>query len=109
MKKMRKKKKPISAEATARMADQGKVTGGQMMNPFQRVNVDFTAEMLRELDKPEYQPPDGHQDPRSRGLGQEIFPARVTWREILASVVRRGPVERRQNRTSCFELDECQP
>ena len=41
---MRKKKKPISAEATARMADQGKVTGGQMMNPFQRVNVDFTAE-----------------------------------------------------------------
>jgi Ribbon-helix-helix protein, copG family len=22
-----------------------------MMNPFQRVNVDFTAEMLRELDK----------------------------------------------------------
>ena len=78
MKKMRKKKKPISAEATARMADQGKVTGGQMMNPFQRVNVDFTAEMLRELDKPEYQPPDGHQDPRSRGLGQEIFPARVT-------------------------------
>jgi hypothetical protein len=56
MKKMPKKKKPISAEAIARMADQGKdisrfFTGGRMMNPIQRVNVDFTAEMLEELDQ----------------------------------------------------------
>jgi hypothetical protein len=56
MKKMLKKKKPISAEAIARMADQGKditrfFTAGQMMNPIQRVNVDFTAEMLQELDE----------------------------------------------------------
>jgi hypothetical protein len=53
---MAKKKKPISAEAIARMADQGKdvtrfFTGGRMMNPIQRVNVDFTAEMLQELDE----------------------------------------------------------
>jgi Ribbon-helix-helix protein, copG family len=55
MKKTLNKKKPISAEAIARMADQGKdinrfFTGGKMMNPIQRVNVDFTAEMLEELD-----------------------------------------------------------
>ncbi|HTC42079.1 MAG TPA: ribbon-helix-helix protein, CopG family [Candidatus Acidoferrales bacterium] len=29
----------------------GFFTGGRMMNPIQRVNVDFTAEMLEELDK----------------------------------------------------------
>ncbi len=56
MKKTLKKKKPISAEQIARMADQGKdisrfFTGGRMMNPIQRVNVDFTAEMLEELDQ----------------------------------------------------------
>ena len=38
------------------MADQGKdssrfFTGGKMMNPIQRVNVDFTTEMLEELDQ----------------------------------------------------------
>jgi hypothetical protein len=56
MKKTFKKKKPISAEQIARMADQGKditgfFTGGKMMNPIQRVNVNFTAEMLEELDQ----------------------------------------------------------
>jgi Ribbon-helix-helix protein, copG family len=56
MKKTPRKKKPISAEAIARMADQGKdirrfFTGGRMMNPIQRVNVDFTGEMLEELDQ----------------------------------------------------------
>lgn len=55
MKKTLKKKKPISAEQIARMADRGEditrfFTGGKMMNPIQRVNVDFTAEMLEELD-----------------------------------------------------------
>ena len=55
MKKTHKKKKPISAEQIARMADRGEnisrfFTGGKMMNPIQRVNVDFTAEMLEELD-----------------------------------------------------------
>jgi hypothetical protein len=56
MKKTLKKKKPISAEQIARMADHGEdvtrfFTGGKMMNPIQRVNVDFTGEMLRELDE----------------------------------------------------------
>jgi hypothetical protein len=56
MKKTPKKKKPISAEQIARMADQGKdvshfFTGGRMMHPIQRVNVDFTGEMLEELDQ----------------------------------------------------------
>jgi hypothetical protein len=45
-----------SAEGIARQADQGKdvsgffTSAGRMMEPIQRVNVDFTAEMLRELD-----------------------------------------------------------
>ena len=56
MKKTRKKKKPISAEQIARMAAQGKdvsrfFTGGRMIHPIQRVNVDFTGEMLEELDQ----------------------------------------------------------
>ena len=56
MKKTPKKKRPISAEQIARMADRGEdisrfFTGGRMLNPIQRVNVDFTAEMLEELDQ----------------------------------------------------------
>lgn len=56
MKKTLNRKKPISAEQIARMADRGEdvtrfFTGGKMMNPIQRVNVDFTGEMLRELDE----------------------------------------------------------
>jgi hypothetical protein len=48
--------KPVSAEAIARNADKGEnVTrffsgNGKMMPPTQRVNVDFTAPMLNELD-----------------------------------------------------------
>ncbi|HEY1239664.1 MAG TPA: ribbon-helix-helix protein, CopG family [Bryobacteraceae bacterium] len=57
MKKTRRAVKPISAEAIARLADQGKdVSGffkspGRMVQPIQRVNVDLTATMLEELDK----------------------------------------------------------
>ncbi len=57
MKKTRKVTKPVSAEAIARSADQGKdvtkfFTGhGRMVRPIQRVNVDLTANMLEELDK----------------------------------------------------------
>ncbi len=46
-----------SAEAIARLADQGKdvspffTNRGKMMTPIQRVNVDFTADMLQELDQ----------------------------------------------------------
>ena len=56
MKNTRKRRKPISSESIARLADAGKdvsrfFTGsGRMMAPIQRVNVDFTATMLAELD-----------------------------------------------------------
>lgn len=56
MQKTAKKQKPPSAERIARMADQGKnisrffTNRGGMMPPIQRVNVDFTASMLEELD-----------------------------------------------------------
>jgi len=50
------KKKPVSAESIARMADNGKdvsrffTNSGEMRKPIQRVNVDFTASMLQELE-----------------------------------------------------------
>ena len=53
---MRRKKNPVSAEFIARMADNGKdvsrffTNAGQMRKPIQRVNVDFTAGMLEELE-----------------------------------------------------------
>lgn len=56
MKKTRKAAKPVPAEAIARIAERGKdvsryfTNHGRMMEPIQRVNVDFTATMLRELD-----------------------------------------------------------
>jgi hypothetical protein len=57
MKKIRKSARPASADAIARLADQGKDVSrffedrGRMVQPIQRVNVDITAAMLRELDK----------------------------------------------------------
>ena len=57
MKKTGKAGKPVSAEAIARLAEQGKdvsrffTNTGRMMEPIRRVNVDFTATMLEELDK----------------------------------------------------------
>ena len=56
MKNTLRKKKPASAETIARMADNGKdvsrffANSGQMRKPIQRVNVDFTAAMLEELE-----------------------------------------------------------
>lgn len=56
MKKILKPKKPVAAEAIAKMADGGKDVShffkgdGRMMQPIQRVNVDLTAAMLDELD-----------------------------------------------------------
>jgi len=56
MKSTRSRKRPVSAEAIAQRADQGEdVSGfftnsGRMMPPIQRVNVDFAAPMLSELD-----------------------------------------------------------
>ena len=57
MKKTRKSAKPVSADAIARVADQGKDVSrffkgqGRMVQPIQRVNVDVTASMLEELDR----------------------------------------------------------
>ena len=56
MKKTRKGLKPMPAEAIARRAEQGKdvsrffTNTGRMMEPIQRVNVDFTVAMLEELE-----------------------------------------------------------
>jgi hypothetical protein len=50
------KKKAASAESIARLADRGKdvsqffTNSGQMRKPIQRVNIDFTASMLEELE-----------------------------------------------------------
>ncbi len=57
MRNIRRLKKRPSAEAIALLAEQGKdvsrffTNRGRMMSPIQRVNVDFTAPMLAELDK----------------------------------------------------------
>jgi hypothetical protein len=57
MKNTRNKKQPVSVESIARMAEKGKdvsrffTNAGRMMAPIQRVNVDFTATMLSELDR----------------------------------------------------------
>jgi len=57
MKNTRKPRKPVSAEAIARLADQGRdvsrffTNTGQMMGPIQRVNVDLASGMLEELDR----------------------------------------------------------
>jgi hypothetical protein len=56
MKNTRRQRKTASAESIAQAADRGEnVSGfftnaGRMMQPVQRVNVDFTAPMLHELD-----------------------------------------------------------
>jgi hypothetical protein len=56
MKRTNKKRIP-SAEAIARMTDRGAdvsrffTNTGKMNQPIQRVNVDFTASMLKELDE----------------------------------------------------------
>ena len=57
MKKTRRKARPVSAEAIARLADRGRnvarffTHSGQMMEPIRRVNVDFTPIMLEELER----------------------------------------------------------
>ena len=59
MKKPRKFQKPLPAESIARLADKGQdvsrffTNQGQMMRPIQRVNVDFSATLLEELDRAE--------------------------------------------------------
>ena len=56
MKKTRSTTKPVSADAMARLADNGKDVShffegnDRMIQPIRRVNVDVTASMLEELD-----------------------------------------------------------
>jgi hypothetical protein len=56
MKRTRNQKPVAKAEAIARLADAGKdvsqffTNEGQMVQPIQRVNVDFATAMLKELD-----------------------------------------------------------
>jgi hypothetical protein len=56
MKNTLRKNKPVSAESIAQVADNGKdvsrffTNSGEMRKPIQRVNVDFTASMLEELE-----------------------------------------------------------
>jgi hypothetical protein len=57
MKKTLSTAKPPTAEALAHMAESGKsvsrffTNSGKMMKPVQRVNVDFSARMVEELDR----------------------------------------------------------
>ena len=57
MKNSREGAKPVSVEAIARRAERGDdvsrffTNKGRMMPPIQRVNVDFSAPMLGELDE----------------------------------------------------------
>ncbi len=50
------KKKAVPAESIARIADRGRdvsrffTNSGEMRKPIQRVNIDFTASMLEELE-----------------------------------------------------------
>ena len=56
MRNIRKDRKPVSAEKIAELADDGKdvsaffTNSGRRMPAIQRVNVDFAAPMLEELD-----------------------------------------------------------
>jgi len=57
MENTRRRRKPVSTEAIARLADEGRdvsrffTNTGRMMGPIQRVNVDLASGMLEELDR----------------------------------------------------------
>lgn len=57
MENTRRRRKPVSAEAIARLADEGRdvsrffTNTGRMMGPIHRVNVDMASGMLEELDR----------------------------------------------------------
>jgi hypothetical protein len=57
MRRTRSRRKPVSADHIAHLADQGKdvsrffTNTGRMMGPIQRVNVDLASGMLEELDR----------------------------------------------------------
>jgi hypothetical protein len=57
MENTRRRRRPVPAEAIARLADEGNdvsrffTNKGRMMGPIQRVNVDLASGMLEELDR----------------------------------------------------------
>ena len=57
MENTRRRRKPVSAGAIARLADEARdvsrffTNKGRMMGPIQRVNVDLASGMLEELDR----------------------------------------------------------
>jgi hypothetical protein len=87
MKNIRRKKKPVSAESIARLADHGKdvsrffTNSGRMMKPIQRVNVDFTVPMLEELER----------------LAKEL---NISRQAVIKTLVRQGLDQRQLARTS---------
>jgi hypothetical protein len=87
MKNMRGKKKPASAETIARTADKGRdvsrffTNSGRMMKPIQRVNVDFTASMLEELE----------------GAAKEL---NISRQAVIKTLIRQGLDQRQTARTS---------
>ena len=87
MKNILRKKKPASAESIARLADNGKdvsrffTNSGRMMKPIQRVNVDFTAPMLEELER----------------LAKEL---NISRQAVIKTLVRQGLDQRHLARTS---------
>ena len=80
---MSKTAKKLSAEEIAKLADQGKdvskyfTNTGKMKLPTQRVNIDFTLEMLSELEPTggglECQQASGYQNLPARGLGSPLY------------------------------------
>jgi len=87
MKSTSRKKKAVSAESIARIADRGKdvsrffTNSGEMRKPIQRVNVDFTASMLEELEH----------------AAKEL---NVSRQAVIKTLVRQGLDQRRIARTS---------
>jgi hypothetical protein len=85
MKNTSRKKKPVSAESIARMADTGKdisrffTNAGRRMEPIQRVNVDFAGPMLRELDR----------------FAEEL---NISRQAVIKTLIRQGLDQRQQTR-----------
>jgi hypothetical protein len=81
------KKKTVSAESIARRADKGKdvsrffTNSGEMRKPIQRVNVDFSASMLEELES------------AARDLN-------ISRQAVIKTLVRQGLDQRQRTRSS---------
>lgn len=83
----KRKRKVVSSEAIARMADHGKnisrffTNSGRMMKPVQRVNVDFSAPMLEELES----------------IAKEL---NISRQAVIKTLIRQGLDNRQMTRTA---------